>query len=161
MSGSVNPVSRGTISAFQTAMTIDLAETDFLPLSQCEFQHWGERSGPPFAQMAARAPDAAERVWRRTAQAAAAAWDGAEEQLDLTATDWSESTVSEWLRARGGEPAEQVIACFQPRVAVALPWRVLCDHWLLVLWTGGCVWPRSGQWVLVHDGDRFAFGRKA
>jgi hypothetical protein len=143
-------------------MTIDLTDTDFVPLAQCEFQHWGERSGPPFADMVALAGDAAERVWRRTAEAAAAAWDGAEEQLDLTsAADWSESSVAEWLRSRGGEPTEQVIACFQPRVAVALPWGMLCNHWLRVLWTGGCVWPRSGRWLLVHDGDRFAFGRKA
>ena len=143
-------------------MTIELVETDFLPLDQCEFQHWGERTGPPFCHMRALAGDAAERVWRRTADTASAAWDGADEQLDLTAAgDWSESSVRAWLLARGGDRDEQVIACFQPRVAVSLPWGVLCDHWLLVLWTGGCVWPRSGHWLLVHDGDRFAFGRKS
>ena len=142
-------------------MTIELVETDFLPLDQCEFQHWGERTGPPFCHMRALAGDAAERVWRRTAETAAAAWDGADEQLDLTAaSDWSESSVRSWLLSRGGDRDEQVIACFQPRVAVSLPWGVLCDHWLLVLWTGGCVWPRSGRWVLVHDGDRFAFGQR-
>jgi hypothetical protein len=142
-------------------MSIDLIETDFVPLAQCEFQHWGQRDGPPFCHMRALAPGAAERVWRRTAETASTAWDGADEQLDLTtAGDWSEASIRQWLLARAGERDEQVLVCFQPRVAVSLPWGVLCDHWLLVLWTGGCVWPRSGRWVLVHDGDRFAFGRR-
>jgi hypothetical protein len=144
-------------------MAIELSDEDFVPLEQCEFQHWGERSGPPFCHMRALSPDAAERVWRKTAETAGAAWDGgADRQLDLTATgDWSEASVRDWLLSRGGDRSEQVLVCFQPHVAVALEWGTLCDHWLLVLWTGGCVWPRSGQWVLVHDGDRFAFGRKA
>ena len=143
-------------------MGIELTENDFVPLAECEFQHWGERSGPPFEAMRALSPDAAERVWRRTAETAGAAWGGdAGEQLDLAAPgDWSEASVREWLLARGGGRDEQVVVCFQPRVAVALEWGTLCDHWLLVLWTGGCVWPRSGEWVMVHDGDRFAFGRR-
>lgn len=143
-------------------MPIDLSDKDFIPLAQCEFQHWGERSGPPFCHMRALSPEAAERVWRRTAHTCGAQWaDGDDEQLDLSAPgDWSESSVREWLLSRVGDRDEQVLVCFQPRVAVALAWGMLCDHWLLVLWTGGCVWPRSGDWVLVHDGDRFAFGRR-
>ena len=143
-------------------MTIDLSENDFVPIEQCEFQHWGERTGPPFCDMRALSPEAAERVWRRTAQTCAADWaDRAGEHLDLTgAGDWSEATVREWLLARAGGRDEPVIVCFQPRVAVEVPWGTLCDHWLRVLWTGGCVWPRTGDWVLVHDGDRFAFGRR-
>ena len=142
-------------------MAIELTDKDFVPLAHCEFQHWGERSGPPFSHMRGLSGDAAERVWRKTAETAASAWDGADEQLDLTATgDWSEASVREWLLARCGDRDEQVLVCFQPRVAVVLSWGVLCDHWLLVLWTGGCVWPCSGRWVLVHDGDRFAFGRR-
>jgi hypothetical protein len=53
------------------------------------------------------------------------------------------------------------LVCFQPRVAVTLPWGLLCDHWLILLWTGGCVWPPSEEWVLVHDGDQFAFAQRA
>lgn len=141
--------------------SIELVETDFVPLAQCEFQHWGQRTGPPFCHMRGLSASAAERVWRKTAETAAAAWDGADEQLDLTATaDWSEASVRQWLLSRGGDRDEAVLVCFQPRVAVTLPWGLLCDHWLLVLWTGGCVWPRSGRWVLVHDGDRFAFGKR-
>ena len=143
-------------------MAIDLTEKDFVPLAQCEFQHWGERSGPPFCHMRALSPDAAERVWRKTAETCGAGWaDREDEHLDLTNSgEWSETSVREWLLARGGGRDDQVLVCFQPRVAVELAWGTLCDHWLLVLWTGGCVWPRSGGWVLVHDGDRFAFGRK-
>ena len=121
-------------------MSIELVETDFVPLAQCEFQHWGERTGPPFCHMRGLSADAAERVWRKTAEAAAAAWSGADEHLDLTATaDWSESSVRDWLLSHGGGRDEQVVACFQPRVAVTLPWGLLADHWLRVLWTGGCV----------------------
>ena len=143
-------------------MAIDLTEKDFVPLAQCEFQHWGERSGPPFCHMRGLSPEAAERVWRKTAQTCGASWaDGEDEQLDLSSCgEWSEASVRQWLLSRVSDREEQVLVCFQPRVAVALTWGLLCDHWLLVLWTGGCVWPRSGRWVLIHDGDRFAFGRR-
>jgi hypothetical protein len=143
-------------------MAIELTDKDFVPLAQCEFQHWGERSGPPFCHMRALSPEAAERVWRRTAQTCGTNWaDGEDEQLDLSGPgDWSEGSVRDWLLSRGAGREDQVLVCFQPRVAVALTWGMLCDHWLLVLWTGGCVWPRSGEWVLIHDGDRFAFGRR-
>jgi hypothetical protein len=143
-------------------MAIELTDKDFVPLAQCDFQHWGERSGPPFCHMRALSPDAAERVWRRTAQTCGTHWaDGEDQQLDLSGPgDWSETSVRDWLLSRVADREQQVLVCFQPRVAVALTWGMLCDHWLLVLWTGGCVWPRSGEWVLIHDGDRFAFGRR-
>src|SRR5687767_10625392 len=64
-------------------MTIELTDKDFVPLAQCEFQHWGEHSGPPFCHMRALSPDAAERVWRKTAETCGAEWcDRADEHLD-------------------------------------------------------------------------------
>ena len=142
-------------------MPLDLRECDYLPLSACEFQHWGERSGPPFDMIRPLGPDAAERVWRNTVAMAAATWTAGPggALLDLAADDdWDEGVVRDWLLAHVPDRDLDLIVCFQPRIAVCLPWGTLCDHWLTVLWTGACAFPASGEWVLVHDGDRFALG---
>src|SRR4051812_50126526 len=100
-------------------MAIELSENDFVPLSQCEFQHWGERSGPPFCHMRALAPDAAQRVWCRTAEAAAAAWEGGDQQLDLTsAGDWAESSVRDRLLPPAADRDPPVLVCLPPPAAV-------------------------------------------
>jgi hypothetical protein len=141
-------------------MPIELAEHDFAPRSALQFQHWGERDGPPFHDLRPLSPGAAERVWRRTASMAAATWTGGAGGLDLRAADdWTRDSVRDWLLSQVADRDEQVLACYQPTVAIALPWGTLCDHWLTFLWTGGCVWPASEAWVLVHDGDQFVFGR--
>ena len=151
-------------------MPIELTDADYAPLAELQFQHWGERARPPFSELRPLTADAALRVWQRTAALAAAGWAEAGEgegddvhagRLDLrNEADWSESSVREWLLARVADRDEPVIACFQPRVAVRVAWGVLCDHWLVLLWTGGCVWPASAGWVLVHDGDQFLFGKR-
>jgi hypothetical protein len=156
---------------------IELTDADCAPLAELQFQHWGERAGMPYAALRPLVPDAALRVWQHTAAMSASAWgSGAPDdddddddvdvdvdagRLDLRdAGEWSEASVREWLLARVGDRGQPVVACFQPRVAVRLAWGVLCDHWLVLLWTGGCVWPESGEWVLVHDGDQFLFARR-
>ncbi len=152
----------------QVPSGIDLGENDYLPLAQCAFQHWGEREGEPFTRIRPLTPDAAERVWRRTASMAAQEWaagvngaDPGEALLDLRAIDsWTEQTVRDWLLDRVGDRDELVLVCYQPRVAIRVPWGTLCDHWLKLFWTGGCAWPLSERWVMVHDGDRFAIGRR-
>ncbi len=149
-------------------MAFPLSDTDFVPLDQCQFQRWGERGGPPFSEIRPLGEAAAERVWARAVALSSAAWarDGADaDEIDLASVDGDEDAVKRrvaaWLRRRdaGGRPDEPVILCYQPRVAVVVPWRVVCDHWLVFFWTPGCAWPVSEDWVLVHDGDRFAFGR--
>ena len=150
-------------------MPFELTPKDFVPLDQCEFQHWGERSGAPFDEIRPLCDAAAERVWARTAALSAGTWSAAgpgADLIDLASMDWDEETVkrhvSLWLRRRdaGGSEDREVILCYQPRVAVVVPWRVVCDHWLVFFWTPACAWPASEEWVLVHDGDRFAFGRR-
>lgn len=141
-----------------------LNPTDFVPLAEFAFQHWDRCSGEPFAHIRPLSEDTAERVWRQAQQFASAAWNEADEldRFDLREDGWSRDDVCAWLRARVDDPQRDVIVCFQPRVAVVLPWSVVCDHWLTVLWTGGCVWPVSpsaSTWILVHDGDQFAFAR--
>lgn len=148
-------------------MAIELTHADYAPPAELQFQHWGERPGMPYSALRPLTPDAARRVWRHTAAAAAGAWaDGgrrdaaaAAGRFDLREVpDWSESSVRDWLLTRVADRDLPVLACFQPTVAVRLPWGVLCDHWLVLLWTGGCVWPVTGDWVLIHDGDLFEFG---
>lgn len=144
-------------------MAIELSENDFVPLSECQFQHWGEHTGRPWCEVRPLGEGAAERVWRRTAALSAASWaEGAgADRLDLRGDDeWTPESVRDWLAARGPAPDHRVLVCYQPRVAVSVPWGVLCDHWLVFFWTGGCVWPQDERWVLVHDGDQFAFGRR-
>jgi len=154
-------------------MGITLSEADFRPIAGYEFQHWGERSAqPPYAAIRPLTPVAAERVWRRAAQLGTTPWAdvtaGAGDaapgagRLDLQRpdADWDERTVRRWLLDRVPDRDLQVIVCYQPTVAIAVPWGLLCDHWLVLLWTGGCVWPPSEAWVLVHDGDQFAFASR-
>jgi hypothetical protein len=81
--------------------------------------------------------------------------------LDLRAEEsWTEQSVRDWLLAQVADREQPIVVCFQPRIAVRVPWGVLCDHWLLLFWTGGCAWPLNEAWVMVHDGDRFAVGRQ-
>jgi hypothetical protein len=145
---------------------IELTDADCAPPAELQFQHWGGRAGMPFCALRPLTAEAAMRVWRHTAAMSSAAWrqgpDPAADAglLDLRgAEEWSEASVREWLLARVPDREQPVVACFQPRVAVRVPWGVLCDHWLVLLWTGGCVWPETGDWVLVHDGDQFLFAR--
>jgi len=154
-----------------TRMAIELTEKDFVPLEQCQFQHWGDRTGAPFDQIRPLGDAAAERVWARAAALSSATWSEAApggDQIDLGSVDGDEKTVKRhvaaWLRRReasdGPGPDQPVILCYQPRVAVVVPWAIVCEHWLIFFWTPACAWPTSEQWVLVHDGDRFAFGRR-
>ena len=146
-------------------MPIELTDADCVPPAEFQFQHWGERAGMPYCALRPLSPDAAFRVWRHTAALSQAAWENSPGDADAglldlrDAGDWSADTVREWLLARVGDRGQSVVACFQPRVAVRVDWGVLCDHWLVLLWTGGCVWPESGGWVLLHDGDQFLFAR--
>jgi hypothetical protein len=144
-----------------------LTEKDFLPPHQCQFQHWGDRDGEPYCHVRPLSESAAERIWRRTAALAAADWATAggprdtNHSLDLAECgEWDALFVKNWLLSRVPDPDQPVFVCYQPKIAVSVPWRVVCDHWLVFFWTGGCVWPASEQWILVHDGDRFAFGRR-
>jgi hypothetical protein len=144
-------------------MAIELTEHDYIPLSECEFQHWGQHSGPPYSEIRPLCAEAAQKVWRRTLAMAASAWSEAspESQFDLRGpAEWSETSVRDWLLSQVADRSATVLVCFQPQVAICIAWGVLCDHWLIFLWTGGCVWPASEDWVLVHDGDQFVFGRK-
>ena len=145
-------------------MPLELTEKDFLPLAECQFQHWGDRAGTPYSHIRPLSESASERVWRRTAALAATEWAesaaDASDRLDLaTCGDWDADSVKAWLLARVPDRDQDVFVCYQPRVAIRVPWDVLCDHWLVFFWTGGCVWPASERWILVHDGDAFAFGR--
>ena len=144
---------------------LQLREQDYLPLAECAFQHWGEREGEPFTHLRPLTPDAAERVWRRTSVMAARQWaesaDDAAGVLDLrTADDWDTESVRDWLLTQVADREAPVVVCYQPRIAVQLPWGVACEHWLQFFWTSGCAFPISEDWVMVHDGDRFAVGRK-
>lgn len=146
-------------------MPLELTEKDFVPLAECQFQHWGDRTGPPYSHIRPLSESAAERVWRRTAALAAADWAAqsgpdTSDHLDLaTCGEWDADSVKRWLLGRCADADQRVFVCYQPRVAISVPWGVLCDHWLVFFWTGGCVWPASERWILVHDGDAFAFGR--
>ena len=144
-------------------MDLDLRETDFVPLSECQFQHWGERDGPPFSDIRPLSESAAERVWARVSPLAAAVSSDAVDDgraLDLAARDdWDASTVCRWLRSLVSDGDERVLICYQPRVVVSVPWDTACAHWLVFFWTAACVYAPRGTWVLAHDGDRFAFGR--
>jgi len=149
-------------------MAITLSNSDFVPLEAFEFQHWGDRDPgrPPFDAVRPLSADAARRVFARASRLGSETWDDADDalcRLDLRADEgWSPPMVREWLLARVGARDVPVIACFQPTTAVVVPWGVLCDHWMQLLWTGGCVWPVEHEaWVLVHDGDQFAFGHRA
>src|SRR5688500_3725056 len=112
-------------------MPIQLADADFLPLSECDFQHWGERSGMPYCEIRPLGPGAARRVWQRTVAMAALAWSDEEAgddsaRLDLRGTDdWDEPAVTRWMRGHVTNPDEPVIVCYQPGVAVMVPWGVL------------------------------------
>ena len=82
--------------------------------------------------------------------------------LDLRALDdWSPDSVRDWLLTQFAHRDQPIVVCYQPRVAVRLPWGIACDHWLQFFWTSGCAFPLSEEWVMVHDGDRFAVGRRA
>jgi hypothetical protein len=154
---------------------LELCEHDYLPLAECTFQHWGEREGEPFSHLRPLTPDAAERVWRRTSAMAAQEWAACEAggggdvggiagrsaMLDLRVEEsWTEATVRQWLLEQVADREQPIVVCYQPAIAVRVPWGVLCDHWLLLFWTGGCAWPLNEAWVMVHDGDRFAVGRR-
>ena len=137
-------------------MAIELTETDFRPLSECQFQHWGERDGEPFCHVRPLTESAAERIWRR----AGALAGGRKNDLCLDLAEcgeWDADFVTRWLLDRFPDRDERVFVSYQPRVAICVPWGVLCDHWLVFFWTAGCVWPAGEQWLLTHDGDRFAF----
>src|SRR3954447_2267826 len=56
----------GTRVMIAGVMGIELTEKDFLPLEQCQFQHWGDHGGPPYTSIRPLSESAAERVWRRT-----------------------------------------------------------------------------------------------
>ena len=143
-------------------MAIELSESDYLPQWACEFQHWGERTGEPYEHLRPLKGDAAEKVWRRTVAMAAATWTtgSGSAELDLRTGDWDGPSVRDWLLSRVPDRDQLLIVCYQPHIVLCVPWGVLCDHWLLLLWTGGCAYPASEDWVLVHDGDRFALGFK-
>jgi hypothetical protein len=148
-------------------MGITLSEGDFRPIAGYEFQHWGERTGQPYAAIRPLTPAAAERVWRRAVELGGVPWadggtDAGAGRLDLQRPDaeWDDRTVCRWLLERVPDRDLEVLVCYQPQVAVAVPWGLLCEHWLLLLWTGGCVWPPDEAWVLVHDGDQFAFAAR-
>ena len=137
-------------------MPVELTETDFLPRAECQFQHWGERDGEPFCHIRPLSEAAAERLWYRRGNVTALRRN----QVDLNLAecgDWDADFVTRWLLDRCPDRAERVFVCYQPRVAVSVPWGVLCDHWLTFFWTAGCVWPADERWSLVHDGDRFTF----
>lgn len=139
-----------------------LSESDFLPLSDFAFQHWNQRSGPAFADVRPMTEDAARRMWRRTLEMCSAEWADrdASQRFDLRSGHWQTSDVCKWLCSLGPQSDQPVIVCFQPQSAVTVPWSSLCAHWLILLWTGGCAWPPTGDWLLVHDGDQFAFASK-
>ena len=129
-----------------------LTEADFVPLAQCQFQHWCDRAGPPYSSIRPLNESAAERVWARAAALRAAA----SERLDLsTLDDWGPPLVTRWLLSRVPDADQHVFVCYQPRVVVSVPWGVVCGHWLVFFWTGACVYASDGTWKLVHDGDRF------
>jgi hypothetical protein len=143
---------------------LQLREQDYLPLAECAFQHWGQREGEPFTHLRPLTPDAAQRVWHRTSAMAAREWaDSADADavLDLRALDdWSNDSVRDWLLGQVGNREQAIVVCYQPKVAVHVPWGVACDHWLKLFWTSGCAFPLSEEWVMVHDGDRFAVGKR-
>jgi hypothetical protein len=137
-------------------MPPELTERDFLPQAECRFQHWGDRDGEPFCHIRPLSEAAAERLWRRAAVLLDTQRSGI--FLDLAECgEWDVDSVKGWLLDRFPDRDEPVFVCYQPRVAVRVPWGVLCDHWLTFFWTAGCVSPADERWSLVHDGDRFAF----
>ena len=144
-------------------MGIVLTEKDYQPLATYTFQHWNERTGPAFCNMRPLTEDAARRVWQRACVMTQAAWADGEgnHRFDLQNSDWDGPRVRDWLLACVPERDHRVIVCFQPQSAISVPWGDLCDHWLLLLWTGGCAWPADERWVMVHDGEQFVFGKRA
>lgn len=146
-------------------MSIELTERDYTPLAAFPFQHWDERTGPPYSLLRPLTPDAARRVWQRAVRFSGLSWSdavaGSSNRFDLLSdqTDWDEPTVRNWLLAQVPIREQRVILCFQPEVAVCVDWGVLCDHWLKLFWTAGCAWPLSERWILLHDGNQFVFGR--
>ena len=146
-------------------MPPELTEADFVPLAQCQFQHWGERVGPPYSHIRPLGEPAAERVWAGVSPLAASLASNVADRshvLDLSESDdWDPSTVTSWLLSRASDPQERVLVCYQPRVVVSVPWDAVCNHWLVFFWTGACVYAPREKWALVHDGDRFTFGQTA
>jgi hypothetical protein len=144
---------------------LQLREQDYLPLADCAFQHWGEREGEPFTHLRPLTPDASERAWQRTSAMTARQWaeSAADDAvLDLQILDeWNPESVRDWLLSQIADRDQAIVVCYQPRVAIRVPWGVACDHWLHFFWTSGCAFPLSEEWVMVHDGDRFAVGRRA
>ena len=133
---------------------VELTEADFVPQAECRFQHWGEREGEPYCFIRPLGERAAERVWARLNVPRGASSD----VLDLAALDdWDAAQVTRWLLDRSADRDRHVLLCYQPRVVVSVPWRVVCEHWLIFFWTGACAFAADGSWVLVHDGDRFEF----
>src|SRR5215217_1220051 len=97
----------------------ELTEKDYVPLAECQFQHWGERCGAPYSHIRPLSAAAAERVWRRTAALAATGWAEADagdcDRLDLAACgDWDASTVRQWMLSRCVDRNQTVFVCYQP-----------------------------------------------
>lgn len=144
-------------------MALHLSRDDFIPLSQFEFQHWGDRAGGLYEHVRPLSPQAAQRVWRRAAELSSATWSGGgdgQSRMNLATDNWTTESVRDWLLLHESDGDCEVIACYQPGIAVQITWRVLCERWLTFFWTGGCIWPLNESWILVHDGDQFAFGMK-
>ena len=147
-------------------MLQELTEKDFVPLADCQFQHWGDRAGPPYSHIRPLSESSAERLWARAGAFAGATQDSSDsvdaaDRLDLSLLDdWDAAQVTRWLSSRVPDVGQRVLVCYQPKVAVSVPWGAVCEHWLVFFWTGAWVLGPDGDWTLVHDGDRFVFDRK-